>query len=1173
MSSLKIKARIATPPFKTLLISLFLIVTLSFSYTTAGAVWYVNGDLGTSGGGTNWNTAFLTIQEAINAASEGDEIWIKKGTYPLCTQITVDTAVDIYGGFAGSETQRDERDWSTNVTTIDGQGSVYHCFYVTADTTIDGLTITGGNANGDVPDQRGGGMYSYQASPTITNCTLTGNSAEFGGGIYNRKSSPSIMNCIFMENAAVNYGGAIENYQSSPTIDKCTISKNTAQKGGGIYNDQSSPTISDCTLSKNNSTESGGGIYSRESLPIITNCTFKDNISDFGGGILNGAESTSMISNCSFTGNTAVTSGGGMYIDTSSPAITNCILSDNSATYGGALYNDNSFSVIVNCTLSNNSATNNGGAIRNKDASTSTITNTILWANTAPDGPEIYNDDTSTPTITFCDIQGGYVGQGNINSDPLFVNPSNGDFHLTVTSPCIDKGNNSASALPDNDFEGDQRIIDSDNDSTATVDMGADEYTPSVTPDGDVAPLGNRDGKVDVGDALVALRFALLLETPTQEDIQHGDVAPLDASGVPQPDGNIDVGDALVILRKALGMISFEPTAISGIWGLYTTTTSETQEGGPMTMIVLESDGTLPLEIMDLDGTWIPGTGSISGTQISFSWEEEGATVSLTGIVTNGIISGTWTDTSGSSGTWRAQRVLELGEAEITFPETGDVLIKIEEEFGLGSATFYGTQTDQGPAFPLTGFTMTTSDGDCMVSLDDQEQPLTMTLGTMEVTFTYNEDDSFNYELKEDGVIVYSGAAISPGGGNNNKSVLSRADTLHHSVGISSLPTQPPLRYGRSNGDEEAYTLEDFVNDIIEDRVKRRFHIDRNHPFVKKMKKNPQVVSLVNIIVMNVLLSDRLKKKHGEEKARNAIQFLLDFTKLFIGEPADDIAALEWDNYNGGNEYDFDKDGFTENDGDCNDRNKKIYPGAPEYCNGIDDDCDDTKDEGVTITFYLDSDGDTYGNPGISIQACKQPSHYVTDNTDCDDLDSSRNPGAAELCDDTKDNDCDKLTDCDDSDCDTHPSCQPCPDPQFPQWCDGECIPAGAVCCHDSQGGWCPAGSVCIDEGCCPFEWLCDGIICRPEGYVCCNTGDGAYCPPEFPKCCPSKICCASDSECCGHGCCEPGYYCCSDKSQCCKQGYICCNGGGCCKKGTECCGTKCCGAGMQCVGGKCVPE
>lgn len=89
----------------------------------------------------------------------------------------------------------------------------------------------------------------------------------------------------------------------------------------------------------------------------------------------------------------------------------------------------------------------------------------------------------------------------------------------------------------------------------------------SQTPDGDVAPLGNRDGTVNVGDALVALRFALALETPTQEDIDHGDVAPLDATNQPNPDGVINVGDALVILRKALGIIQFpsaDGTSIKG---------------------------------------------------------------------------------------------------------------------------------------------------------------------------------------------------------------------------------------------------------------------------------------------------------------------------------------------------------------------------------------------------------------------------------------------------------------------------------------------------------------------------------------------------------------------------------------------------------------------------------
>ncbi|OAQ20910.1 dockerin type I repeat-containing protein [Thermosulfurimonas dismutans] len=82
-------------------------------------------------------------------------------------------------------------------------------------------------------------------------------------------------------------------------------------------------------------------------------------------------------------------------------------------------------------------------------------------------------------------------------------------------------------------------------------------YKRTCTPDGDVAPLGNRDGQVNIGDALVALRFALGLERPSDEDLCHADVAPLGQDGKPQPDGKITIGDAVVILRKALGLVNW----------------------------------------------------------------------------------------------------------------------------------------------------------------------------------------------------------------------------------------------------------------------------------------------------------------------------------------------------------------------------------------------------------------------------------------------------------------------------------------------------------------------------------------------------------------------------------------------------------------------------------------
>ena len=74
---------------------------------------------------------------------------------------------------------------------------------------------------------------------------------------------------------------------------------------------------------------------------------------------------------------------------------------------------------------------------------------------------------------------------------------------------------------------------------------------------------------------------------------------------------------------------------------------------------------------------------------------------------------------------------------------------------------------------------------------------------------------------------------------------------------------------------------------------------------------------------------------------------------------------------------------------DCNDNDGSIYPGAAEVCNGLDDNCNSFIDEGVTLTFYRDLDGDTYGNPSTTIQGCSAPVGYVSNNTDCNDSDNA----------------------------------------------------------------------------------------------------------------------------------------------------------------------------------------
>lgn len=107
---------------------------------------------------------------------------------------------------------------------------------------------------------------------------------------------------------------------------------------------------------------------------------------------------------------------------------------------------------------------------------------------------------------------------------------------------------------------------------------------------------------------------------------------------------------------------------------------------------------------------------------------------------------------------------------------------------------------------------------------------------------------------------------------------------------------------------------------------------------------------------------------------------------------------------------DNDLDGFSEAQGDCNDANAVIRPGAPEVCNGVDDDCDGLLDDGVTDTVYLDIDDDGYGDGEVSAQACSVPLGYSGVDGDCDDGDAEIYPGAVEACDQV-DQDCDGQVD------------------------------------------------------------------------------------------------------------------------------------------------------------------
>ncbi len=169
---------------RAILLSAFIVLTSPFAHA---AIWYVDKDNTGAQDGTSWGTTYTTIQPAIDAAygDGGGEVWVAEGVYDEqrgndTGSVIMAGGVHIYGGFAGDETARGERDWETDITTIDGStargGSpAYHVIIGADNATLDGFTITGGHAQ-PVPHY-GGGTYNWDSSPTVTNCTFTGDTA------------------------------------------------------------------------------------------------------------------------------------------------------------------------------------------------------------------------------------------------------------------------------------------------------------------------------------------------------------------------------------------------------------------------------------------------------------------------------------------------------------------------------------------------------------------------------------------------------------------------------------------------------------------------------------------------------------------------------------------------------------------------------------------------------------------------------------------------------------------------------------------------------------------------------------------------------------------------------------------------------------------------------------
>ena len=209
-------------------------------------------------------------------------------------------------------------------------------------------------------------------------------------------------------------GGAILAEFSNFTLDNVTISGNMAEDyGGGIYMEESSPTFTDLTISDNMSNDDGAGMYLKYSDPTMTDVII--------------------------SGNTANDHAGGIQLLYSNPTMTNVAISDNTADDdGGGMYLRYSNPIMTNVTISGNTANDDSGCMY-LNRSSPTLKNSIIW-NNAPPSITISGDET--PIISYSDIEGGWEGEGNIDTDPLFCNPGSGDYRLNEESPCIATGEN-----------------------------------------------------------------------------------------------------------------------------------------------------------------------------------------------------------------------------------------------------------------------------------------------------------------------------------------------------------------------------------------------------------------------------------------------------------------------------------------------------------------------------------------------------------------------------------------------------------------------------------------------------------------------------------------------------------------------------------------------------------
>lgn len=269
---------------------------------------YVNvADVSGNRDGSTWNNAYDNVQDAIDVARvlEPCDVWVAEGTYFVYSyssynRIDLQDDVGVYGGFAGVETARDERDWQTRVTILDGrseEGSSQRVRNVVRAENVYGVTLDGFTVTQGAGDENnyGGGLNASGSTIHVENCIFINNwTYGRGGGVMCEYVEGKFENTMFLENTSMSGsspdegdGGGILIYDGAVELNRCVVAGNYAQDdGGGVDIWRGDHIIMNSLIYQNTAEDAGGGVRVQHNAYVtIFNTVIYSNSADRGGGL------------------------------------------------------------------------------------------------------------------------------------------------------------------------------------------------------------------------------------------------------------------------------------------------------------------------------------------------------------------------------------------------------------------------------------------------------------------------------------------------------------------------------------------------------------------------------------------------------------------------------------------------------------------------------------------------------------------------------------------------------------------------------------------------------------------------------------------------------------------------------------------------------------------------